>query len=152
MEKRAHMKEVGPGSDSGNDTSQKRRKKKGGTSFTGTKQRRRIRELKTREASYEVGAVARSEPSKTHEKVQGRAWRQHCKIRSLDLEAVDKAEASFDTMEGIQEAGHSVVAAESGDEGVQCMPSEFEGMEVEEGTVLNSLAGEPFDTERLVTF
>ena len=39
MERRAHVKEVGPGSDFGNDTSQKRRKRKGGTSFTGTKQR-----------------------------------------------------------------------------------------------------------------
>ena len=52
------MKEVGLGSDSRNDTSRKRRKKKGGTSFTGTKQSRRIRELKRREASCEVGAVA----------------------------------------------------------------------------------------------
>ena len=42
MERRAHMKEVGLGSDSKNDTSRKRRKRKGGTSFTGMKQRRRI--------------------------------------------------------------------------------------------------------------
>ena len=146
------MKEVGPDSDSGNDKSRKKKKRKGGTSFIRTKQRRRIRELKRREASCEVGAVVRSEPSKTREDVQGRTWRQHCKIRSLDLEVVDKAEASFDTMEGIQEAGHLAEAAESGDEGVQCMPSEFEGMEVEEGTVLNSFAREPFGTKTLLIF
>ena len=151
MERRAHMKEVGPSSDSRNDMSQKKRKRKGGTSFTGMKQRRRIRELKRREASCEVGFVARSEPSETREDVQGRAWRQHCKIRSLDLEAIDEADASFDTMEGIQEAGHSTEAAESGDEGIQCMPSKFKGMEVE-GTVLNSVAREPFDTKRLLIF
>ena len=134
------MKEEGPDSDSRNDTSQKRRKRKGGTSFTRTKQRQRIRELRRREASCEVGAIARSEPSKTGENEQGHAWRQHCKIRSLDLEAVDEAEASFDTMEGIQEARHSAKATESGDEGVQCTPNEFEDMEIEEGTVQNSLA------------
>ena len=55
-------------------------------------------------------------------------------------------------MEGIQEAGNSAEAAESGDEGVQCTPREFEGMEVEEGIVWNSLAREPFDTERLLIF
>ena len=104
MERRAHMKEVGPSSDSKKDTSRKRRKQKGGTSFTRTKQRRRIRELKRRKASCKVGAVARSEPSETSEDEQGRAWRQHCKIWSLDLEIVDKAEASLYTMEGIQEA------------------------------------------------
>ena len=81
--------------------------------------------MKKKEASCKVGAVAQSEPSETREDVQGRAWRQHYKIRSLDLEGVDEAEASFDTMEGIQEAGHLAEAAESGDEGVQCTPSEF---------------------------
>ena len=81
------MKEVGPGSDFGNDMLRKRRKRKGGTSFTGTKQRRRIQELKRREASYKVGVVTRSEPSETGEDMQGRTWRQHCKIQSLDLEA-----------------------------------------------------------------
>ena len=69
-------------------------------------------------------------------------------------------------MEGIQEAWHSVEAVESGDEGLQCTPSKFEGMEVEEGTVLNSLAlikllnyfflygnvEEPFGIERLLIF
>ena len=144
------MKEVGLGSDSGNDTSRKRKKRKGGTSFTGSKQRRRIRELKRREASYEVGVVAQSEPSETREDVQGRTWRQHYKIRSLDLEGVDEAEASFDTMKGIQEAGQSTKAAESEDKGVHCTPSKFEGMDVKEGTVLNSLALEPFGTERLL--
>ena len=84
--------------------------------------------------------------------MQRRTWKQHCKIQSLDLEIVDEAEASFDTIEGIQEAKHLAEAAESGDEGVQCTPSEFEGMEVEEGTVLNSLAKVPFDTERLLIF
>ena len=146
------MKEVGVGSDSGNDMSQKRRKRKGGMNFTRTKQRQRIRELKRREASYEVGAIARSESSKTREDVQGRAWRQHCKIRSLDLEGVDEAEASFDTMEGIQEVGHSAEATNSGDEGVHCTNSEFKGMDVKEGTVLNSFALEPFGTKRLLTF
>ena len=63
------MKEVGPGSDSGIDTSQKKRKRKGGTSFTGTKQRQRIRELKRREASCKVGVVAQSEPRETSEDV-----------------------------------------------------------------------------------
>ena len=146
------MKEVGVGSDSGNDTSRKRRKRKGGTSFTGSKQRRRIRELKRRDASCKVGAVARSEPSETSEDMQGRTWRQHCKIWSLDLEGVDEAEASFDTMEGIQEVGHLAEAAETGDKGVHCTPSEFEGMDAEEGTILNSLALKPFGTERLLTF
>ena len=127
------------------------------------KQRRRIRELKRREASCEVGVVARSELSETGEDEQGRTWWQHYKIRSLDLKAMDEVEASFDTMEGIQEARHSAKAAESGDEGVQCTPSKFEDMEVKEGTIQNSLAlvklrklfflygnaKEPFDTERL---
>ena len=66
-------------------------------------------------------------------------------------------------MEEILEARHSAEAVESGDEGVQCTPSEFKDIEVEEGTVQNSLAlvkllkffflygnaKEPFGTERL---
>ena len=146
------MKEVGPGSDSENNTSRKRKKRKGRTSFIGTKQRQRTLELKRRKASCEVGVVAQSEPSETREDVQGRAWRQHCEIWSLDLEALDEAEASFDTMEGIQNVGHLAEAAESGDEGIQCTLSKFEGMGVEEGTVLNSLAEEPFGTERFLIF
>ena len=163
MDKRAHMKEVGPRSNSGIDTSQKHRKRKRRMNFIRTKQRRRIRELKRREASCKVGEVARSEPSEIGKDEQGRAWRQECRIRSLDLEAVDKVEASFDTMEGIQEARHLVEAAESGDEGVQCASTKFEDMKVEEGTVQNSHAlvrmlkfisqysygKEPFDIERL---
>ena len=58
--------------------------------------------MKRRETFSEVGVVAQSEPSKTGEDEQGRAWRQHCKIRSLDLEAVNEVEASFDTMEGFK--------------------------------------------------
>ena len=69
------MKEVGPSSNSVIDTSQKWRKQKGGTSFTRLKQKQRIRELKRKEASCEVGAVAPSESSETGEDVQGRLWR-----------------------------------------------------------------------------
>ena len=53
---------------------------------------------------------------------------------------MDKAKASVDTMQGIQETMHSAEDAETGDERVQCMPSEFEDMEVDEGTVQNTLA------------
>ena len=53
---------------------------------------------------------------------------------------MDETKASFDTMEGIQETRHSAEATESGDEGVQCTPSKFESVEVDEGTVQNSLA------------
>ena len=86
------------------------------------------------------GRCCPSELSETGEDVQECPWRQQCQIWSLDLEAMDEAEASVDTMQGIQETRYSAEATESGDEGVQCTPSKFEDMEVDEGTVQNTLA------------
>ena len=53
---------------------------------------------------------------------------------------MDKAEASVDTMQGIQETMHLAEDVETGDEGIQCMPNEVEDMEVDEGTIQNTLA------------
>ena len=53
---------------------------------------------------------------------------------------MNKAEASVETMEGIQETMHSAEEAEIGAEGSQCTPSKLEDMEVEEGMVENTLA------------
>ena len=44
---------------------------------------------------------------------------------------MDKAEASVDTIQRIQESMHSAEAVETGDEGIQCTPSDFEDMEVD---------------------
>ena len=96
--------------------------------------------MKRREASCKLGAVTPSEPSETGEDVQGCPWRLQCQICSLELEVVDKAEVSVDTMQGIQETMHSTEDSETRDEGVQCMPNKLEVMEVDEGTVENTLA------------
>ena len=43
-------------------------------------------------------------------------------------------------MEEIQETIHSAEEAETRDEEVQCTPSELEDMEVDDGTIQNTLA------------
>ena len=52
---------------------------------------------------------------------------------------MDEAEASVETIDGIQETMHSAEEAKTRDEGVQCTPSELEDMEVDKGTVQNIL-------------
>ena len=53
---------------------------------------------------------------------------------------MDKAERSVDTMQRIQETMNSAEAVETGDEGIQCTPSDFVDMEVDEGTIQNTLS------------
>ena len=51
---------------------------------------------------------------------------------------MDKAKASVETMEEIQETMHSK-EVETRDEGVQCTLSKLEDMEVDEGRIRNTL-------------
>ena len=66
----------------------RKRKKRGGSNFSVSRQRQR-RELKRKESLGAEGSMSPRKPSESGVEEQGRSWRLGCKIWALDLEPIE---------------------------------------------------------------